>query len=123
MDYSQLVQDALDGNESALKAYAILKDQLALFKGYVEQVEPAAADEAANWDEKTFKHRGFSFTKKVGGKMWDFKSIPEWVELKAKLDNVQAKAKLAYSSYDKGLMAISKDGEVQDLPIVTFKKI
>ncbi len=122
MDYSQLVQDALDGNESALKAYAILKSEHAKFTEYIKEVEPAAFSEAANWDEKTFKLEGFKFTKKAGGKMWNFKELPEWQKAKAAITDIEEKAKLAYANYDKGLMSVTLDGDVKELPIVTYRK-
>lgn len=122
MDYSQLVQDALDGNESALKAYAILKDQVKTLTEYVKEVEPAALEEASKWDEKTFKIQGFKFTKKAGGKMWNFKELPEWQKAKEALTDIEEKAKLAHANYNKGLMSVTLDGDVKDLPIVTYRK-
>ncbi len=122
MDYSQLVQDALDGNESALKAYAILKSEHAKFATYIKEIEPAAFSEASNWDEKTFKLEGYKFTKRQGGKRWDFSELKEWQEAKSKLKDIEERAKLAYANYDKGLMAVTLDGDVKELPIVTYSK-
>jgi len=122
MDYKQLVQDVLDGNESGLKALAILKSLDKDVKEMIKQVEPTAQDEAAQYTEKTFEFEGYSFEKRNGGKRYDFKQMPSWVEAKEELTEVETMAKQAFASRQNNIMVATEDGEEIVLPKVTYTK-
>lgn len=67
MDAAQLVQDVLDGKESALLALAILRDEKKMVDHCIKQIEDEAMNEADRYDEKDFQFRGYQFTKRPGG--------------------------------------------------------
>ncbi len=118
----QLVQDSLDGNENPLKAYGIICNQIEELKICAEQVKEAAILEALNQDKKTFTNSGFKFSLKEGGARYDYKHIKEWADAKKVLDDIQAKLKIAYAAYKQGLNTADGDGEVVELPNVTYNK-
>lgn len=120
MDYAQLVQDVLDGEESALKAYAVLKAEEANIKRYMDKIKEEAISEASKWSENTFNHNGFRFTKVKGKARYSFKHIPEWAELDKKRKALEDRCKKAYQSYQQGVTSVSEDGEIIDMPEVTY---
>lgn len=119
-DYAQLVQDVLDGNESALKAYGVLKQTENLIKDCLDQVKDLALEEAAKHPEKTFKDHDFIFERRNGAARYSFTHIAEWKQAKEDLKAIETKAKQAYSAYKNGLNTVTDDGELQELPKVTY---
>lgn len=123
VNYMKLVDDVMDGNESALKAYGILKQIQKDIAQCIKHVEGEAFQEAQNWDEKTFQTQGFKFEKRAGGRTYSFKHIDEWAKKKEELNNLEAKYKSAASAYEKGQTMVDDDtGEVVPAAQVTFKR-
>lgn len=119
---SQLVQDVEDGNESALKAFAILKKQADFIKQCIDQIEPIAFDEAERYGEKTFEDHGYKFEIRKGGAMWSFKNCPNWVQKKEELQNVEKMLKAAAESHEFGTTSVDENGEVLTLPEKSYRK-
>lgn len=118
---NEMVQNVEDGIESPFRALGILKD---IEKHIIEcrkNVEEVAIHEAEHY-ENTFDMDGFRFEKRKGSKRWDFSEIEEITTLKGMVKDAEAKYKQAFSSYEKGLQPVTEDGEVLDLPRVTFGK-
>jgi hypothetical protein len=121
MDLEQLVQDVHDGNESGLKAFAILNDVLKTAKKCQDAIKDAALKEAELHGGKTFDADGYIFEKRNGGRRWDFKSVDEWQEAKAGLTAIETKLKSAWESKANGLATFSEStGEEMELPKVTY---
>lgn len=121
INFTQLVQDVIDGEEDPLKAYGVLKGLEKQIKAALDEIHPDVL-EAATVHEKTFKHSGFRFEYRNGGASYSYKNIADWVEKSKELKEIEAKAKGAYSSYQQGLRTTSEDGEIIDLPEVTYRK-
>lgn len=121
-DIEELTAAAVSGEEEALKVYAILKDYEKVLKKCISEVQPIAIAEAENYTETTFSEHGYTFTKRNGGARYAFDNIPEWVEKKQQLKDIEEKAKQAHKSYEKNLTSVSEDGEVIELPTVTYAK-
>lgn len=121
MNIEQLVQDVIDGNEDPLLALALLKQQKTDIEKGLKIVEDAAFHEAAKYG-KSFEHGGYKFTQTDGRKLWKFDNIQSWAQTKEQLLEIEGKAKAAYSAYEKNVTSISEDGEVLELPTVTFSK-
>ena len=51
-----------------------------------------------------------------GGNTWKFDHIPEWVELKNKLTEIEEKAKSAYRAYSKGDILVKNDTGEEIIP-------
>jgi hypothetical protein len=116
----QLLQDVKNGNESALKAYAILKKTEDSIKTMIDEVKEQALQEAAQHSEKTFSDHGYIFEKRNGSARYSFKHIEEWNNLKEEIKQLETRSKQAYSSYQKGMLSATTDGEEIELPVVTF---
>lgn len=120
IDYAELVQNVLNGDESPLKAYAILSLLQKDIDKAVKEIKEYALEEANKYPDKTFEDYGFKFERRNGSARYSFKHIEEWSNLKEQLSDVEQRAKQAYSSYKSGLTSVSEDGEVMELPEVTY---
>lgn len=116
----QLVQDVNSGNENPLKAYGLIKQQIDELGICLKEVKEEAVLEALRQDNKTFTNSGFKFTLGEGKASYNYKKIKAWAKAKKALDKIQATAKTAYSAYKSGLQTADGDGEVSELPIVTY---
>ena len=115
----QLTKEVINGDESALKVYATLKNYSKELEVCIESIKSQALEEAETY-EKNFTKDGFAFEKRNGSKRWDFKALPEWAEKKAELKAIEDKAKIAYSAYENNLHTADEDGEVSELPKVSY---
>ena len=120
-DYSELVQQVIDGQEDPILAYAEIKKQLDFLTKCKEQIEDHAKEEAAKFG-KSFEYKGFKIEVREGGRQWNFKGIGEWQTYSKALKDCEERAKAAYSSYEKGLNTCDENGEEVALPEVTFRK-
>lgn len=87
----------------------------------IEEVKIIAFADAEPY-EKTFEKDGMTVEQRAGGKIWNYKNIPEWIEKKKELTDLEANYKGAYSAYEKGEQIIDEDGVVVSIPEVSFKK-
>lgn len=122
MDISQLVQDVIDGNENALKAYGLLKDLSKQVSEALKEVEGAAIDEAQKFGEKTFNSMDWKFELRDGARRYNFKNIPQWVEMNKKMKDAEKLYKSASSAFEKGQNIIDENGEVVPAAEVTYSK-
>lgn len=119
---AQLVQDVEDGNESALKGFAILKGQISFLQECLNQIEPQALDEALRHGKKTFEDHGFKFEIRSGAKRFDFSNIAEWSKLKDDMKAIEEERKSAWAASQKGITPIDSEGEIIVLPEVKYSK-
>lgn len=111
----QLINEEID----ALETFGKLKVFEKEFEDVLAICKKQALIEAENY-EKDFQLKGYQFEKKNGRAMYNFKGIKAWAELESKKKEVEARAKNAFNAYKLGNTSISEDGEVNELPIVTF---
>lgn len=119
---SELVQNVIDGLQDPLEAYALIKDLSAHLDKAKSEIESAAFEEAAKWTEKTFKHKGFQFTKTEGRATYNFKNVGKWVHYQKALKEIEELSKTAALNSKVGAMMITDDGEVIEPCIVTYSK-
>lgn len=119
---SELVQNVIDGEESPLKAYGVLKDIEKHVKKCIKEIEDQAINEAHKFD-KTFTDSGYKFERRNGAQRWDFSNVLEIQEAKANLKMLEAKYKSAYKSKSNGVEVFDHStGELLQLPTVTHSK-
>lgn len=112
-----------EGEINPLEAYAIAKQVDAEHQQYLEEMQVQAIEESKKWQEKSFAFKGFQFEKRQGSKRFDFKNISEWKIAKENIANVEEKYKIAWEASTKAKMhSVSEDGEVMELPQVTYSK-
>lgn len=114
------IKEKLENEEiDPLETYGILKTYEKEFQEVLNLCKEQALRDAENY-EKDFELKGYKFEKKNGRAMYNFKGIKAWSELEAKKKEVEARAKNAFNAYKLGSTSISEDGEVNELPIVTY---
>ena len=105
LNLEKLAAEVVSGEADALKAYGMAKQY---FK-------------KANY-EKNFVKDGFKFEKRNGAKRFDFKHLAEWSDKKAELTEIESKYKGAFQSFERGLKQVTDDGEIIELPKVSYSK-
>lgn len=120
MNYAQLVQDVIDGNEDPIKAYTVLKEHADFISNCLNEIKPDLQHALDKIDEKKFSMYGYSFEKRAGGAIYDYSPIKEWADKKAELTALELQYKSAYQNSLKGLGALRGD-EVLELPAVKFR--
>lgn len=116
----EIITQVQSGDKSALVAYAELKNIEKELKAALAEIQPDAVADAERYGEKTFNAHGYSFELRQGSRRWNFKNIPAWGQKKSELAEIEDKAKHAYTSWEKGLLTASADGEEMELPQVTY---
>lgn len=123
IDYKQMYQDVLDGNESPFRALGIIQTIRKDLQAVEDLIKEVAIEEAQKYDKK-FYADGYDVERREGGRMWNFKHIPEWSDAKEHLSTVEAKYKALADAYGKfkGVQVATEDGEEIILPEITYRK-
>jgi len=122
MEALKIIQDLRDGKENPLKALALFKLQKDQIQKYIDEVEPLAMDEANKYESNSFKDYGFSFERRTGGPIYNYKSIPQWQEADKKKKEIEKNHKSAYLSYQNGINSVDENGEILMMPEVSNRK-
>ena len=120
INHKQLVQDVIDGEESSLKAYAILKeikDDIDKSFSIIKEI----ALEDSNKYNKEFEESGYQFERRNGGILYDFSEIPEWKYHNDKIKKIEERAKYAYKAYENKLQLLNDD-EIVKIPKTSYRK-
>lgn len=118
----QVAARCADGMGDALDALAQLRAVMASAQDAIGIVEPMAMEEALKHRDKTFVHNGVTFIRRDGRRDYDYSHIEEWAKRKADLAAIEERAKNAAMQNEKGLRAVTADGEVVEAAIVTYGK-
>ena len=115
--FADTVQKVVDGEVDALEIYAQLKDFEKHFKDCLAVVQEDAIKDAERYGEKSFDHSGFKFELREGRRTYDFKHIPEWVDVKNKLKEIENDAKTSASMNG---TFVKEGGEVVEPCIIKY---
>jgi hypothetical protein len=100
----------VEGGERCPLAFHIhLKEMAEAIKEFQDQVKPLALTEASKWHGQVYL--GYEITKKSGGGRYNYDHIPEIIELKNQVKELEKQAQYAYKTTTQGLL-ISADGEL-----------
>lgn len=100
----------VEGGERCPLAFHIhLKEMAEAIKELQDQVKPLALVEASKWHGQVYC--GYEITKKAGGGRYNYDHIPEIIELKNQVKELEKQAQYAYKTTNQGLL-ISADGEL-----------
>ena len=120
MNYKELTQNVIDGEESPFKALSILKQIENDVKECIKEINPIAIEESEKYD-KTFELHGLKIERVSGRKVWNFKNIEEWKKHDEAKKDCEEKYKAVYHSYEKNVLSAEKEtGEEVQLPEVTY---
>lgn len=113
----------MEGNElDPLEAFATVKNIGKMFEKTQKIIESEAIAEAEKVGTKSFTKAGISFELRDGAKNFDFKGIAEIDQLEQQLKDAKEKYKRAYFAKADGIMAVTDDGEVLEVPTLKFNK-
>ena len=82
---------------------------------YIEEIELSAKEHQG-------KYGGYGIEVRSGGKMYNFKEIPEWIKLDNEKKLCEKKYKLILESALKGMTSVDDNGEILPMPNVTYRK-
>jgi hypothetical protein len=111
-----------DGEMNPLEAYANAKRISDEEQQYMEEMQLQAIEEAKKFEDKQFEFSGFRFEKRNGTRRFDFKNIAEWKLAKEKISSIESRYKIAWEASTKSIQGVTEDGEVLELPQVTYSK-
>jgi hypothetical protein len=97
------------GERCPLQFHIELKALADAIKEFQDQVKPLALTEASKWHGQVYC--GYEITKKAGGGRYNYDHIPEIIELKNQVKELEKQAQYAYKTTTQGLL-ISADGEL-----------
>lgn len=108
-------------NESAspLEMYIQLKKIENIFKDVLKGAQDGAILEASKY-EKTFEMYGAEIQYRNGSKLWDFKNCASWVDKKSELAQIENDLKNTFNLYQSGKQVVTGDGELMEIPNVTY---
>jgi hypothetical protein len=92
------------------RGISIIKKEIDNAKYQIDEAEKA---EFEKYSKQELLEMKISMT---GGNTWKFDHIPEWVELKNKLTEIEEKAKSAYRAYSKGDILVKNDTGEEIIP-------
>ena len=92
--FEELVKGALNGDLNPLYVFIEFKKYESELKEAMEKIKSLAIYEADKYPEKSFKAFGASIEKKSGAARWDYSHIQQWIEAKARLNQIETIAKV-----------------------------
>lgn len=132
IDFDQMAQDVIDGNESPIRGLGIIDQAIKHLKQLREEVFFPAALDVAMQNDKQFYSDGFNVERRNGRRIYDYTNIPEWVEARRselkKVDKrklVESKYKRlgeAYGGFNNKLQVADENGEIMVIPLVSHAK-
>lgn len=124
MEIMQLVNQVLNGETDALKAYIELKRIEKELEFAINQVQPLAISEADKYPGKSFEMFGAFIEKKNAPARWDYSMVTAYQQQKAKLDYIQkiAQAGGGYDSETSEEIAAAAKVEGKSTITVKFAK-
>lgn len=125
-DILNLIQRAEDGEMSLLDAVIQLRkikescdSTLSFIKEFEDKYKDQIETEASAYQNE---YKGATFEFRAGGKMFSFKGISEIEQKEAELKALKDRYQSAWENKQKGLLAVTEDGEELQLPTVSYRK-
>lgn len=122
----QSINETELGEKSHLATLVYLEEQrkyletsLAIVKSFKDDFMDEIALEYKDFPDG---YEGYEIEVRSGGRMYNYKNIPEWQEYKKFLSDCEQRYKQAFISKEQGLMVASEDGEEMLLPEVSYRK-
>jgi hypothetical protein len=120
-DYQKAIQDAynaVNGEGSAMSAYARLRALQAEIDNAIEAVKDSAIAERQKYGKETIVRHGFELEIVSGRKVWSYKHGTAWSRADAERKRIE---KLMQSAYETGSeIADATTGEIYEPASLTF---
>lgn len=125
-DFVAKCQKVEDGEMPILEAVLAFRGQKKECEAYIEAVK---AFEQKHEEQiltqikyNAGSYKGAKFEVRSGGRTFNFKGIREWRIAAENLKEIEDKYKQAFISKEKGLIPVDDNGELLDLPEVSYRK-
>lgn len=125
-DILSFIQKAEDGEMSLLDAVIQLRkikesceSTLSFIKEFEDKYKDQIETEANAYQNE---YKGATFEFRSGGKMFNFKGISEIDQKEAELKALKDRYQSAWENKQRGLLAVTEDGEELQLPTVSYRK-
>jgi len=119
---NDILRDVEEGHKEPLKAYAELKQIETRLKNVLAEVYEQAIEEANNHGGKQFEEYGFKFEIRNGRATYNYSNIPDWVESKKFIKELEQSHKSALLLKEKGQVMVDENGEEVQPAQVTYSK-
>lgn len=119
-ELSAKLDEVENGNMYAIELFAELKKVKSLCEEAMKQVEDEAFIDAERNKGEVFN--GYEVSTKDGSKRFNFKAIPDWVNLKEQLSIVEENSKQAWQMAQRGASYVTEDGEIIQAADVSYGK-
>lgn len=90
-----------------------------IIKEFKDEFLTEIQNEALNYQGD---YHGNEVSVRNGGKLFSFKHISEWVKAVKAVKDIEDKSKAAFIASQKSLTSIDEDGEITELPKISYKK-
>jgi hypothetical protein len=117
-----IVKRARSGDTNPLTAFAELRAMSGAVADALKEIDALAIAEAEKYHEKSFVHAGLKFTRTDGKRMFRLDHLRQWADAKKALADIEDRAKNAALQAERGLNAVTDQGEVFEPAIVTYGK-
>ena len=121
-----VIAKAENGEMTTLDAFIYLEEErkqleqtLALAKSFKEDHFDEISEYAKEYPEG---YMGYEIEVRNGGRIFNFKNIPEWQSYNKALKECEERHKQAFISKEKGLLTATEDGEDIVMPEITYRK-
>lgn len=119
-------QKVEDGEMPILEAVLAFRGQKKECEAYIEAVKAFEQEHEeqilTQIEYNAGSYKGAKFEVRSGGRTFNFKGIREWQIAADNLKEIEDKYKSAFLNREKGLLPIDENGELLDLPEVSYRK-
>jgi hypothetical protein len=119
--FNEALKGIEGGDINALDIYGELKQYIKRLQEIEEKMKVFALQEAEQYGTEAFEHGDFRYQLRKGGAMYDYSVIAEWKEMKDSMKEIEEQAKQAFLLSRSGAFLVGEDGDVAELPRVTYK--
>lgn len=115
-----------DGDLPILEAVLAFRGQKKECEAYIEAVKAFEQEHEeqilTQIEYNAGSYKGAKFEVRSGGRTFNFKGIKEWQIASENLKEIEDKYKQAFISKEKGLLPVDDNGELLELPEVSYRK-
>lgn len=119
-------QKVEDGEMPILEAVLAFRWQKKECEAYIEAVKAFEQEHEehilAQIEYNSGSYKGAKFEIRSGGRTFNFKRIREWQIASDNLKEIEDKYKSAFINKEKGLLPVDENGELLELPEVSYRK-
>ena len=118
--FNKLAESVENGDSDSMITLSRLSAVEKAIKECKDKVYQTALTDAEKYPEKSFTYEGLTVEKRNGRKIYNFKEIEEWNDIKSQLTKKEIMYKAAFDAWQKGLKVFDEEtGEEIPIPIVT----